>query len=309
MLTVLFATHNGAATLKTVLEAYLQLQSPAGGWKLIVVDNGSTDNSNEIVSSYLNQLPVTLLHEDRRGKNNALNTGVEEIEGDLVVLTDDDTIPRTDWLVAFRQAADTQSSCTVFGGSIVAKWPSDPPAWLLEWVPLGPVFAITNPKWPEGSVSPEHVFGPNMAIRATVFRNGARFDTSIGPTSGSYTMGSETEFTMRLAQSGATCWHCKNAVVAHIIRPQQMTRDWVLNRAVRYGRSRYRLAVHPSRPEPKRLFGYPLHLLREIAVDWLRTLKLRVSNREEALFKTQWRIRFLMGQALEARTPGRSAEK
>jgi glycosyltransferase involved in cell wall biosynthesis len=304
MLTVLFATHNGASTLPVVLEAYIGIQAPAGGWKLVIVDNGSSDRSKEIVSSYAGELPLTLLQENRRGKNSAINTGLQEIEGDLVVLTDDDAIPQPDWLAKFRETADAQPDFAVFGGSVVARWPADPPPWIFQWVPLGPVFALTNPAWPEGPVSPQHIFGPNMAVRAEVFRQGACFDSSIGPSSGSYTMGSETEFTLRLVEAGGKCWHCKQAVVAHIIRPQQMAKHWVLNRAVRYGRSRYRLEVSRSGLEPKRLFGYPRYLVREIATEWLRAQKFRVAGSEEALFKAQWRIKFLIGQAIEARASG-----
>ena len=306
MLTVLFATFNGVGTLPDVLEAYRLIQTPVGGWKMVVVDNGSSDKTKEIVSSYSDKLPVTLLQENRRGKNIALNTGLQEIEGDLVALTDDDTIPATDWLTRLRTIADAQPDFTVFGGSIVARWPADPPSWLLHSFPLGPVFGLTNPAWPEGPVSPDHVFGANMAVRAEVFRHGARFDVSIGPTGGSYyAMGSETEFTMRLAQAGGKCWHCKEAVVAHIIRPQQMSKDWVLNRAIRYGRGRYRLEVSRSGPAPKRLLGFPRYLVREITTEWLRSLKLRAS-RSQDLFKTQWRLKFLIGQALEGRATWRT---
>jgi hypothetical protein len=43
MVTVLLATYNGAETLPKGLNAYCQLQAPRAGWKLVVVDNGSTD--------------------------------------------------------------------------------------------------------------------------------------------------------------------------------------------------------------------------------------------------------------------------
>jgi len=48
MLTVLFATRNGARTLPGVLDSYLKMSVPAGGWKLIIVDNGSTDSTPDV---------------------------------------------------------------------------------------------------------------------------------------------------------------------------------------------------------------------------------------------------------------------
>ena len=106
MLTVLIATRNGAHTLPRALSALAQLDSPAGGWKLVVVDNGSTDETKEIIQSFTGRLPITYVFEAAPGKNAALNAGLNKIEGDLVVFTDDDTLPHADWLVEMRQAAD-----------------------------------------------------------------------------------------------------------------------------------------------------------------------------------------------------------
>ena len=60
MVTVLLATYNRAETLPKGLNAYCQLQAPRAGWKLVVVDNGSTDGSKELVYSFMDRLPLTL---------------------------------------------------------------------------------------------------------------------------------------------------------------------------------------------------------------------------------------------------------
>src|SRR5882724_9338189 len=114
MLTVLIATRNGVRTLPRVLEAYTCLQPPTGGWKLVVIDNGSTDQTRDIVLSFLDRLPLEYLFEERSGKNIALNTGLAKLEGDLAVFTDDDAIPSPDWLVSYRAAADTHTACSLF---------------------------------------------------------------------------------------------------------------------------------------------------------------------------------------------------
>ena len=83
MLTVLMATRNGSRTLPGVLEAYTHLEAPASGWKLVVVDNGSTDRTREIVISFQSKLPLHYLVEEKVGKNAALNHGLSLLEGDL----------------------------------------------------------------------------------------------------------------------------------------------------------------------------------------------------------------------------------
>jgi hypothetical protein len=58
------------------------------------------------------------------------------------------------------------------------------------------------------------------------------FDASIGPdASPQYPTGSESELTRRLARAGYKAWHCQGAVVEHIIRPSQLTQQWILQRA------------------------------------------------------------------------------
>src|SRR5277367_3031437 len=100
VLTLLFSTFNGASTLPRMLDALERLKTPAGGWKVVAIDNASTDNTAALLQERRARLPLTVLAEARRGKNYGLNTGLSVVEGDLVVLTDDDVVPREDWLVA-----------------------------------------------------------------------------------------------------------------------------------------------------------------------------------------------------------------
>ena len=183
-----------------VLEAFTRLRAPATGWKLVVVDNGSTDKTREIVISFQARLPLSYLFEERAGKNVALNRGLSLLEGDLAVFTDDDAFPHPDWLLALRGSADSQSSYAMFGGVIVPRFEREPPYWL-AWAPPGPCFSVSNPLMAEGPTEPCNLFGPNMAIRADVFRNGTRFDPSLGPGTGC-SLGDETELVQRVARQG-----------------------------------------------------------------------------------------------------------
>jgi glycosyltransferase involved in cell wall biosynthesis len=300
MLTVLMATHNGERTLPRVLEAYCRLHPPQGGWRLLVVDNASTDATREVVRAFARRLPIDYLFEPVQGQNRARNAGLAAIEGNLVVFADDDAVPREDWLARLRQAADARPDFSIFGGTILPRWEQPPEEWLLRWVPLGPCFAITDRAWQEGGIKTDFVFSPNMAIRAEVFRGGCRFDEGIGPRRGLYAMGSETELTRRLASQGARAWHCPQAVVEHIIRASQMTRRWVLQRAIRYGRGQYRLSEQRRSPQ-LRLLGVPLRLLARAAVTGLAIPVADLRGDREAAFRKRWSLHYLYGRVLESR--------
>jgi L-malate glycosyltransferase len=300
MLTVLIATYNGSRTLPEVLNGYCALEPPEGGWKLVIVDNGSTDDTKAVIAAFRHRLPITYLYEPRAGKNAALNTGLSHVSGDLVVLTDDDVLPQSDWLKHLRITAHSQPAFSLFGGPILPKWEYPPEDWLLSWVPLGPTFALLD-ALEEGPIHPRLIFGPNMTVRADIFQSGYRFDESIGPKRSNYAQGSEAEFLRRLAQAGWKAWHCKKAVVEHIIRVSQMNKGWVLARAVRYGRGRYRLAAKDSPTSPRAICGLPMVLLLRILAYGLRLIGAKLSGNAETLFKARWHWNYLIGNTIEAR--------
>lgn len=301
MLSVLMATHNGARTLPTVLDAYCRLEPPNDEWRLIVIDNGSTDNTKELIRAFAHKLPLTYVFEPKPGKNGALNTGLGHIQGDLIAFTDDDAVPHPDWLLQLRRTADAQPSFAIFGGVVLPRWETTPQPWILEWVPLSVAYALTNPAWPEGPIAPTLIFEPNSAYRRQIFEAGYRFDPAIGPSGSNYPMGSGSEFHVRLRNAGFGAWHCKRAVVEHMVREYQMNRDWLLGRAFRYGRGQYRQELREKFKSVRPVCGVPGVLLRELGIQALRVAKsaLRGDNRDR--FNERWNLNFLAGQAYEAR--------
>ncbi len=308
MLTVLFATYNGQKTLDTVLKAYCRLAVPPGKWKLVIVDNGSKDNTRSIINSYHNVLPITYLFEDKPGKNAALNTGLREVEGDLVILTDDDVLPQPDWLIQYRIASDSHPDYDIFGGRILPHWEIPPEEWLTSWVPLSPVFAVLDHIDDNGPVENYLVYGPNMAIRNAIFHAGFRFDESIGPQGNNYAQGSETQLLLKLRDAGYRAWHCRDAVVRHIVKSSQMDMNWVLARAVRYGRGQYRLGADIVKYGP-RVNGIPFTLLLRILKHTLAVGKAKLIKNKERTFKAHWCLNYDIGRATEAYKMYRDAKR
>jgi len=306
MLTVFIATRNGAETLPRVLTAHTQLLAPPGGWKLVIIDNGSDDDSAAIATSFADRLPLVVHTDPRLGKNRALNRGLRELQGDLAVFSDDDALPEREWLIQLRTAADRQLAHGVFGGRILASWDEPPKDWVWEWVRFAPVYCVSDATRQDGPCEPTKVWGPNMAVRAEWFRKGHRFDERLGPNgSATYAMGSETEFTLRLAIAEQVhCWHCPGARVHHIIRPRQLSRAWVLRRAFRLGRCLRRESEQRARA------GRP-HVARDvpaICAGLTHGLVDLVSARRAAdarrAFEARWQLNLWFGclyQALGSR--------
>lgn len=307
---VVLATRNGAQTLSEVLAAHARLHPPSPlPHRLVVVDNGSTDATPALLAGAAKRhpgLPLTVLNEPAPGKNRALNRALPLVaEADLVAFTDDDAVPEPDWLVRLVAAADAAPRHAVFGGAIQPRWMQPPPSWLLDWrVPLDVCYAA-NPGQREGPIPACRVWGPNMAVRGALLRQGHRFDTGIGPDgTATYPMGSEVEFTQRLERAGHPAWFTPHAIVHHLVRPEQMTEAWVLRRAYRCGlgaaRTRERSRLRPPAGQSSRGVGggtrIPMGL---VARRWLYGLAAPVARRTlppcRLRFWLQWQSLLVQG--------------
>jgi glycosyltransferase involved in cell wall biosynthesis len=293
MVTLLFATHNGAATLPTMLGALTQIEHPSE-WQVIVVDNASSDSTLQILESFREKLPLHILREPRRGKNSALNTGLQHASGDLIVFTDDDVIPHADWLSQMCKCAEANPDYDVFGGRILPHWSTDPDPVVMNNAPLGVTYALTPDEQVDGPVFPGLIWGPNMAVRKSVFAAGHRFNESVGPTGGNYIMGSETEFTIRIHRAGHKSWFCDAARVKHIIRTHQMSRDWVVKRAYRFGRNQWVQESGSGFSVPC-IAGIPRWRLAALGQQYALWGTAALRGDANAAFRARWEIHFLRG--------------
>lgn len=96
---IIIPTFNGASRIGKCLEALLQ-QTTEGKIEIIVVNDGSTDNTADIVGGYPK---VRLLNQSNAGPAAARNLGAMEAKGEIVLFTDDDCVPAAGWLEAMIQ--------------------------------------------------------------------------------------------------------------------------------------------------------------------------------------------------------------
>jgi glycosyltransferase involved in cell wall biosynthesis len=84
---------NGSATLDACLSSILQ-QKTTLNFEVIVVDNNSSDGSEQIASRY----PVRVLRESAQGRSPARNRGVREAQGEWIGFIDCDVVLDPKWL-------------------------------------------------------------------------------------------------------------------------------------------------------------------------------------------------------------------
>lgn len=298
-ITVLFATHDGARTLPSMMAALERLRPPRRPWRIVAVDNASTDTSGEILRQAARRLPLTVLHCQTPGKMPALIQGAAAATGDLVVITDDDVEPCPDWLVAYEAAADRHRDAGLFGGPIAPK----PMEAVSPWFHhsrrhRAELFAHTEIA--DGSVVADmQIFGPNFMLRREHLTLLEAVGTVLGPTFADgrrahFPMGEDT-LLMSLAQErGIVARGVRRARVDHMVRSFQTELDFMLERAVRHGRG---WAIRYAGLEEPLL----RRRLKLLAIGLAGSLTLAPRARPEAAaFERLWRAHWSRGVALGA---------
>ena len=103
-LTVIVTTRNRAGELRQCLQS-LQTCDTTTDWpvEIIVVDNGSHDDTRELVNSFAasSGSPVfRYLYEARQGKSYAVNTGFDSAQGSIIAFVDDEVVVEKTWIVS-----------------------------------------------------------------------------------------------------------------------------------------------------------------------------------------------------------------
>ena len=98
---IIIPTFNGASRIGACLKALMNqsagLAANSGQIEIIVVNDGSTDDTIEVVQRYPD---VRLISQPNAGPAAARNRGALEARGAIILFTDDDCVPMSDWLRA-----------------------------------------------------------------------------------------------------------------------------------------------------------------------------------------------------------------
>ena len=204
--------------------------------RVLIANNASTDKTADVVKSFEGQLPLEMIEAHEPGKSRALNLIVEHhLKGDIIFFTDDDVSFSRHWLDNFIKTINSQPDYAVFAGRIIGMWETCIDRNLSSWIPMGSTYAI-HEVMESGPCKPGQCWGPNMAVRKSVFESGLRFNPLIGPQpSALYPMGQDTEFATRADTAGFKSYFVPDAFVGHAIKPETMNEDWVIKRAERLG--------------------------------------------------------------------------
>ena len=121
-ISILIATYNRAGLLDECL-THLERQTFDAGDEVIIVNNGSTDQTAAILARSQDtfRVPLRVIDEPRPGKSWALSRGIAVATGDVLAFTDDDVDVADDWLDAIRRAMSDPTVALVGGPNALAE--------------------------------------------------------------------------------------------------------------------------------------------------------------------------------------------
>lgn len=166
-ISVVIPIYNAATTLRPCLESLRHQVADLEGIQVICVDNGSSDESQEIVKSFPE---FTLLIERKPGAYAARNRGAAAAEGDIVAFTDPDCVADQGWLRSVSAAFQDLSCLAALG----VRRPA-PDTGLNQL--LGD-YEVAKDRWVLSSSEPRKYYGytNNMAVRQHAWKTAGPFD-------------------------------------------------------------------------------------------------------------------------------------
>jgi GT2 family glycosyltransferase len=253
-ITILICTRNRDRLLGETLDVIAKLMVPPD-WKceVLVVDNGSTDDTRATVLNRVSDYPLPLryLYEPKPGKSNALNAGIVATNSTVLACTDDDVRVNVDWLRAgCAPLLDPSAQIAYTGGPVQPIWDSPCP----DWFPRDPsdlwgTIAILDYGRQQFIFEEQQKvpLGANFAFRRDLIERLGGFIPALGRSTTRTLLGQELpEFLRRAKAAGARGLYVPEMEVFHHIPAARLTpaycRRWWFGKGV----SRARVdRIHP----------------------------------------------------------------
>ena len=252
-LSVLICTYNRSRLLEQTLAALQRAHPPDDcAVEIIVVDNNSTDDTQDVVraAATAGPFPVRYLAERQQGKGFALNSGLTAAQGEILALTDDDVIPAVDWLQ--RIVADFQSPDVVFVfGKVLPRWEVQPPPELLTlrardiWGPLALIdYGDQLVRYDAASFGKKRLpVGANLSVRRRAIEQVGGWRTDLGRVDNTLIAGEDRELCVRLYRAGLYSGiYDPSVVVKHLVPATRLTRNYFRKWFFWHGRTLARMA-------------------------------------------------------------------
>jgi GT2 family glycosyltransferase len=253
IISVVIPNWNGWTHLQGCLAA-LQAQTYRD-FEIIVVDNGSVDESVVHVQAHFPEVRLVCLAENR-GFAEGCNAGIAVAQGDFIALLNNDTLADPEWLAALIQASQVHPEYAMWACRVVL---ADQPQVLDS---AGDGLSVSAAPFKRGHLEPaadysvgQEVFGPSGS--AGLYRK-TLLDTLGGLDADFFLIHEDVDLAWRARLTGARCWYVPDAIVEHKVNATLGYLSWTY---VFYGHRNLEYVFVKNMPVSLLLRCLPAHIL------------------------------------------------
>lgn len=235
---VVICTYKRDKFLGQAIESVFAQNYPKDKYEIIVINNDSPDNTEEVIRRCAEHSPVAFSShvEKRNGLSFARNLGIANARHEFVAFLDDDATACTDWLAIFNALINEHHALVVGGRVEKAFEPGfTPPEWFNSQYMKGffgvnyrdrnrkeKVFRIRHPLY---------VTGANCAYARRLFDHFGGFDPRLGRDGKTLLAGEETYFTWLLDRNDIPIYYSDDAYINHFIESSRLTKAHLRRKA------------------------------------------------------------------------------
>lgn len=239
-LSVIVPTLNRVKYLRDALESILDQTLDKKVYEIIVVDNGSIDDTKKIVEelnrSYQNR--IRYFYDPRPGLHIGRHVGMRGSRGDILSFVDDDIIAFPNWLENVLNSFESRSDVALVGGRILPSYEIDPPTWydsLWDTNDFGKIegwLTLIDLGEREREIPPDYVYGCSFSIRKTILEQCKGFHPDAMPWKLSrYRGDGETYISEFIRENNLVTIYNPLASVYHKVTAERLTRKYLCKRA------------------------------------------------------------------------------
>ena len=112
---IVIPTYNKKNFLEITLTAFGFQTYPSDRYEVVVINDGSTDGTEEFVSSLKSPCQINYMYQENQGRSAARNRGIERASGDTIIFIDDDCVPSPTFIESHLEYHHRDDNTVVLG--------------------------------------------------------------------------------------------------------------------------------------------------------------------------------------------------